>query len=158
MSRMRVLVLMTVFICSLTCSAAEVLDLDSYFMSVKMRGTSILYIHDVYDSNRVPRFTLLKTVLPVFRDGRRGEDYTYAFGIKDAAGNVTWATLDESLYKNLRAKIERAKLETAARAWLRGCQIRAVIGDQSELVSFISLCEGIPADEPTGTIEADANR
>jgi hypothetical protein len=149
---MRFLVFMALFFSSLTVSASQVLDLSSYYLSVKQRGTSIVYTHDVYDSDHVPRFALMKTVLPVKRDGHRGEDYAYAFGVKEVSGNVVWTALDENIYQNLRAKIEKAKQETAIQAWTHGCRIRAVISDRHELAGFFSLCDG-----PTETIEADSN-
>ena len=155
---MRLLLLATLLLSSLSVSADQVLDLGSYFLSVKMRGTSVVYIHDVYDSNHVARFALMKTVVPVTRDGYRGEEYSYAFGVKNASGTVAWTSLDEELYKNLRTKIESAKQETAIASWIRGCRIRAIISDHLELVSLLSLCGDSPAEDSTGTIEADSNR
>jgi hypothetical protein len=150
---MHFFVFIALFISSLTASAAQVLDLGTYYLSVKQRGISIVYTHDVYDSNHVPRFALMKMVMPVKRDGRHEEDYSYAFGVKEDSGNVIWTALDENIYKNLRAKIEKAKQETAVQAWTHGCRIRAVISDRHELVGFFSLCDDSP-----GTIEADSNR
>lgn len=157
---MRFFVLLFLFASGLQVSADQVLDLGSYYLSVKTRGTSIVYTHDVYDSAHTPRFALMKTVVPFKRDGHRGEDYSYAFGIKDASGAVVWTALDEDLYKNLRAKIEKTRMETAILAWTRGCRIRAVIGDQYELVAFFSLCEdlNVPAGHATRTLEADSTR
>jgi hypothetical protein len=157
---MRLLLFLTLFVTGFTASADQVLDLGSYFVSVRTRGTSIVYTHDVYDSDHVPRFALMKTVIPVKRDGRRGEDYSYAFGVKESSGNVVWTVLDEDMYKNLREKIEKTKLENAIRSWTHGCQVRAIIGDRYELVGFFSLCEDMnaPAGNSTGTIEADSKR
>ena len=159
---MRILILMAMFWGSLSVQAGEVLDLGSYFPSVKRQGMATVYIHDVYDSNRISRFVLVKTAKPTKRDGKYGEELSYSFGARDASGNiVTSAALDEDTYNSFRAKIEFAKMENSISHWTHGCMVRAVIGDKRNLINLVSLCGDemkIPAENPAGTIEADAVR
>lgn len=99
------------------------------------------------------------TVVP----GKFGTAYTeyrtYEMQFKDDHGKnvVQTITLDKPTYTKFRAKVEKAKMETAYAAWTSGCALRALLDYRRGYFGIISLCDENPGEDAFGTIEADSN-
>lgn len=139
---MRFLVSLILLLNSFGVAADEFL-LESYSTSVQDLGRVIVYSHDVFDANRIPRFALWKTSKPTYLNGKYGEKVSYAIGVKDSTGQIiNEEFISEDGYKQIRKRIEAAKRDGPLVAWDHGCKIQVVTSAENILLNLNVLCSG----------------